>query len=55
MLAGLQDELEGMTAVGGEHKEKGEACILQKRVHVANHGDSVKLTQYVSVVSDVVL
>jgi hypothetical protein len=27
MLAGLQDEFEGMTAVGGEHKDKGEACI----------------------------
>jgi hypothetical protein len=27
MLAGLQDEFEGVTAVGGEHKDKGEACI----------------------------
>jgi hypothetical protein len=31
-LAGLQDELEGITTVGGEHKDKGEACIPQKEV-----------------------
>jgi hypothetical protein len=42
MLAGMQDELEGMTAVGGEHKDKGKGAW------------SLVLTQHVSDVSDIV-
>jgi hypothetical protein len=31
-LAGLQDDLEGVTTGGGEHKDKGETYSPQKRV-----------------------
>jgi hypothetical protein len=34
MLAGLQEDLDGMPAVGGKHKDKGEAYIPQNSVHV---------------------
>jgi hypothetical protein len=46
MLAGLQDEPERVSAIGGEHKDKGKACI-HSTGGAANCGDTVK---HVSVV-----